>query len=224
MEGSVPLIDVRLLFSKTFDARYMSHLDLMRCFTRAVRHSNLPVWFTEGFNSHLYITFASPLSLGYESICETADIRLIGDTLCDGIPEKINSGLPFGIEVMNAAPAEMKPSAIAWARYIIELCGGYDEKLIAEKAASLLNQRITATKKTKKGAIKEIVLNDRVKSSSVSALDGCCYWDVILANSSENALNPQMLLNALFEQLGGETDHILVKRTQLLTESGEIFR
>ena len=218
------MIDVRLLFSKTFDARYMSHLDLMRCFTRAVRHSELPVWFTEGFNSHLYITFASPLSLGYESICETADIRLVGDTVCDNIPERINSGLPFGIEVMNAAPAVMKPPAIAWARYVIELCGGFETTQIAQTASLLLNDTLTAQKKTKKGTYKEIVINDRVRSSAVTATEDCCYWDVVVSNSSENSLNPQLLLNALFEKLGGETDHILVKRTQLLTDSGEIFR
>ena len=73
------MINVRLHFSKTFEAKYISHLDLARCFSRALKKSGLDLWYTEGFNTRLYLTFALPLSLGLESLCETVDIRLIND-------------------------------------------------------------------------------------------------------------------------------------------------
>ncbi|MBQ9964192.1 MAG: DUF2344 domain-containing protein, partial [Clostridia bacterium] len=57
---------MRITFSKTGSARYISHLDLNRTMTRAVRRAGLPIWYTEGFNRHPYLTFAAPLSLGYE--------------------------------------------------------------------------------------------------------------------------------------------------------------
>ena len=72
-------ITIRLVFSKTGKARYISHLDLNRAMIRAVRRARLPVWYTEGFNRHPYVTFAAPLSLGYEGMHETMDLRLEGE-------------------------------------------------------------------------------------------------------------------------------------------------
>ena len=56
--------DLRLFYTKTGSAKYISHLDVMRAFQRAFRRSKIPVWYTEGFHPHLYLTFALPLSLG----------------------------------------------------------------------------------------------------------------------------------------------------------------
>lgn len=42
--------DVRIRFAKTGKAKYISHLDLTRCFARAIFRAKIPLWFTEGFN------------------------------------------------------------------------------------------------------------------------------------------------------------------------------
>ena len=59
--------------------RFISHLDMTRFMSRTIRRAELPVWYTEGFNPHLYMTFALPLSLGFESDYEVVDIRLLDD-------------------------------------------------------------------------------------------------------------------------------------------------
>ena len=216
------MIDVRLRFSKLFGARYISHLDLMRCFQRAVRKSALPVWYTEGFNSHLYITFASPLSLGFESICEAADIRLSGDEPEQYMAERINSGLPFGVEVMSAGRAVMKPGEIAFSRYIIELGGEPASELAAAIEQTLLDPP-SVQKKTKKGGVREIDLKAGIAKSAVSTAGGLCFWDVTLASGSDDAVNPKLALEALSKTLGREPEHQLVKRTQLLTRDMRLF-
>ena len=71
--------NVRVFFRKTGDARFLSHLDVMRCFTRALKRSGFDVWYTQGFNTHIYLMFASPLSLGFESEYEPMDFRINGD-------------------------------------------------------------------------------------------------------------------------------------------------
>ena len=57
-------------FSKTDEAAYISHLDLMHCMQRVIARAQLPVWYTEGFNQHIYISVALPLSTGYSGECE----------------------------------------------------------------------------------------------------------------------------------------------------------
>ena len=56
------MINIRVFYHKTSRAKYISHLDIMRCMQRAVVRAGLPVWYTEGFNPHIYLTFSLPLS------------------------------------------------------------------------------------------------------------------------------------------------------------------
>ena len=60
---------------KKNEASYISLLDLQRVMQRVLKRSGLPVWHTLGFNPHIYMTFACPLSLGQESECECVDVK-----------------------------------------------------------------------------------------------------------------------------------------------------
>ena len=217
--------NIRLHFSKTFSARYISHLDLARTFARAIKHSGADVWYTEGFNSHLYLTFALPLSLGCESLCETCDIRLLRDEIDPYLRERINAGLPFGVEVFDVGEAVYKPGEIGFARYIVELA---DETLTAEEIraafdALLAEPSITVSKKTKKGGVREINIREWINETRVFVQGDCCYLDVVASAESERSFNPSLLLGALFARLGRETGHQLVKRTQILTKDRKNF-
>ena len=68
--------EVRLKFSKTGQAKYISHLDTNRVFSRAFSRAKINLWYTEGFNPRPYMSFSLPLSLGVESLCENVDIRI----------------------------------------------------------------------------------------------------------------------------------------------------
>ncbi|HBT64885.1 MAG TPA: hypothetical protein DEB10_09535, partial [Ruminococcaceae bacterium] len=83
--------EVRIRFRKIGRAKYISHLDLTRTMTRALRRAGIPIWYTEGFNRHPYVTFASPLSLGFEGLCESMDIRLVQDMPMEELVAVLNS-------------------------------------------------------------------------------------------------------------------------------------
>ncbi|MEA5051369.1 MAG: TIGR03936 family radical SAM-associated protein [Oscillospiraceae bacterium] len=211
--------NVRLHFSKLFDARYISHLDLLRCFTRAVKKSGLDVWYTEGFNTHIYLTFALPLSLGIESICDTADIRLVNDDFDSGLIDAINPHLPYGIEIFNADLAKMKTSDIAWARYIVEL---QDEVLAPQTMCAAARElfgadSIMAEKKAKRTGVQTVDIKPLVREWSAAAQGGMCRLELLLAAGNERSLNPNTALAPLFEKTGRYPDHCLVKRVQILT-------
>ena len=65
-------------FSKTDEAAYISHLDLMHCMQRIITRAKLPVWYTEGFNQHIYISIALPLSTGYSGEWVDAQFFVFG--------------------------------------------------------------------------------------------------------------------------------------------------
>ena len=65
----------RIKYSKGPELRFVSHLDLMRLFQRAVRRAGLPIGYSHGFNPHQLMSFGNPLSLGMTSIGEYCDFE-----------------------------------------------------------------------------------------------------------------------------------------------------
>ena len=49
----------RLLFEKTGDAVYLSHLDLMRVFQRAFKRADIMIWHSQGFSPRAYVSIAA---------------------------------------------------------------------------------------------------------------------------------------------------------------------
>ena len=72
---------VRIFFEKCGEAAYISLLDLQRVFHRMLKMSNLPVYYTQGFNPHIYLSFTCPLSLGQESLCESCEVKTEQETI-----------------------------------------------------------------------------------------------------------------------------------------------
>ena len=92
-------------FQKTGDMRFISHLDLMRLFQRALRRADLPVTITQGFNPRLKISIKRALKLGQESLDEALTVHL--SRRIDGaiFMELLNNNLPQGIRITKAQEA-----------------------------------------------------------------------------------------------------------------------
>ena len=67
---------VRIKFSKNGPLKFIGHLDVMRYFQKAIRRSSIPIAYSEGFNPHQIMSFASPLSVGHTSQGEYMDIEV----------------------------------------------------------------------------------------------------------------------------------------------------
>lgn len=57
-------------FYKHEQVMFVSHLDMQRLFQRAFRRADLPLAYSNGFNPHPLLSFATALSVGYTSDCE----------------------------------------------------------------------------------------------------------------------------------------------------------
>ena len=73
--NSTPIV-LRIKFRKVGKLQYISHLDLVRTMQKVIVRAGLPLWYTEGFNPKPKMVFASPLSIGTESVTEYMDVRL----------------------------------------------------------------------------------------------------------------------------------------------------
>jgi len=114
---------------------------------RAVHRAKLPIWYTEGFNRHPFITFALPLSLGYTGMRESMDMRLLEeDYPSEEIKAAFNRCLPDGIRVVDITEPKMKPAAIALADFEIRLSSRLDAEALEAKMKEMREaQKIFAT-------------------------------------------------------------------------------
>lgn len=83
--------------------RFISHLDLMRLFQRALRRSMLPITITKGFNPHPKISINKALRLGVESEKEEATFYLDrADVKPEEFKDRLNGQLPEGLRIKDA--------------------------------------------------------------------------------------------------------------------------
>lgn len=106
-------VKVRLEFSKTGKARFLSHLETVRIFARAARRAKIPVRYTEGFHPQPKITFGPALPVGMESLVECVDIELANGITAEEVKDQLNAELPQGFRVMSGGEIPLKTSAIA---------------------------------------------------------------------------------------------------------------
>ena len=211
---------VRLVFSKTGRARYISHLDLNRAMIRALRRAKLPIWYTEGFNRHPSVTFASPLSLGYEGLHETMDLRLEKEMPVEELVSRLNAVLPEGLRVLCAAAAVRKPGEIASARYELT----FDCPACAVRAL-LERDSLPVEKRTKKKTMKTVDLKPALAASAWDLREEGegCRLELTLPCGTES-LNPGLLIEALKAVPGMGGTGCRVRRLEIFTSDGEPFR
>lgn len=187
----------RVTFSKTGMGKYISHLDLLRCFTRAIQRSGLPVVYSQGFNPHQKMTFALPLPIGVTSECETVDIQFEDSAADDEIMEKLNCNLPMDIKALSVGEPVHKAADIVAAEYRMEAAA---QDMVSEKKIQAFfgQAEVLVSKRTKKKGEKQINLLDFVRSWEITGLaeQGFCLR-VILDAGGERNLKPDSLAQAL---------------------------
>ncbi len=195
----------RVVFSKTGMGKYISHLDLLRCFTRAIQRSGLPVVYSQGFNPHQKMTFSLPLPIGVTSSCETVDIQFEDGIDASEIMEKLSANLPMDIQVIDVHLPQTKAADIIAAEYEMQ---AITDDMVAEEALRKFfgSGEVVVTKKTKKKGEKQINLMDYLHAWEIEEItrDGFCLR-VVLDAGGERNLKPDILGNAIGEYLGCDT-------------------
>lgn len=211
---------VRIWFEKKGMIRYISHLDLMRTVTRAVRRSEIPLWYTEGFNPHPYMTFSLPLSLGTESECESMDIKIEGNITDGEIFEKLKAVMPDGINVTAVTEPVFDPKEIAYGEFTLDFDGEFDREKTKEAIRNLLSQdEIIIRKPGKKGhkkVMKELDLKPLIFEPEISDTENGVRLFVRLPAGSKTNVNPSLLADLIQKEAGSGV--CLITRKRLLKE------
>lgn len=217
--------NLRIRFTKTGRAVYISHLDLMRTMQRAFLRAELPLKYSEGFNPHAQISFALPLSVGTASLCELMDFRLKDYMSISEIPLRLNRALPEGLEVLEAYEWENKFKHIKW----LDVDGvfDYDDRAPADMLPGLMDffarDSLVIRRKTKSG-MNDVDIAPSIRSVAFDLGTGCIKLKALIS-AQEPTLNPELLPTAL-EQLAPELkpDFAAFTRVQIYDMDMNIFK
>lgn len=182
-------------------AKYISHLDLLRCFTRSIMRSGLPVEYSQGFNPHQKMTFALPLPVGVTSECEFVDISFEdGATTDDTIKEQLNLNLPPDIRIISVGDISSRAADIVCAEYTVTLHS--DTEIDPETATNFFaSDEVIVMKRTKKKIDKPINLMDYIRAWEIlESTENSLTLRLVLDAGGERNLKPDMLLFALCER------------------------
>jgi len=200
--------------------KFVSHLDMNRFMARLIAKSGIPIWYTEGFNQHIYMNFAVPLSLGFEGNYEIMDIRLVDDNYpLEDCLNALKNACPPDIEFFAITEGEMHMKTIGFA----EFCLSFEEFTLETTQALeafLSRDTILCQKTGKKGKVKEIDLIPKIKSYSITE-DGV---NLILVAGSEDNLNPSLVMSEFFTQCGIEPIFYTVSRNMIYNKEMEQFK
>lgn len=207
------------VFEKGERIRHIGHLDIQRSVQRGLRRSGLPVAYSNGFNPHILITFASALSTGACGLREIMDVTMAEEVTAEEFLERMNKAMPPEMRLSEARALDQKhPALMASLR-----AAKYDllirdpeqaEKLAAAIPGMMEKETVMAMRKTKT-ALKECDIKPLIhelKSEGQHIL-------ATLTLTEREACKPGMLTEALAREAGIEGEiRMLVTRTALLGE------
>ena len=92
---------LRVRFSRGEAIKFISHLDIIRLWQRALNRAGLPLAYSEGFNPHPRISLAAPLALGVTSEAELMDIYLSRWSSPHAFTDAVTRQLPEGVAIQQ---------------------------------------------------------------------------------------------------------------------------
>ena len=133
---------LRVTFAKGEEVKYISHLDLMRLWERALRRAEVPVLHSQGYNPRPKISFAAPLAVGITGQREMMDVMLERPLAPLDFATAVNRQLPVGVtlvevqEVYATLPALQ--TQVQGAEYLATVAVSEDTRQLEERITSLL--------------------------------------------------------------------------------------
>lgn len=214
---------LRLEITKGEEIRYISHLDYASAMERAIIRAKLPVAYSEGFNPHMKISFASALAVGVTSQAEYIDIECKEEIDVNQAVEHLKATLPMGIRIKGAAymqgnvPALM--AIVNLATYEITVSLLAEDIGIIEDSIRWFNEAeaVLYTRESPKGK-KEIEIKQYMaKPITLTALEKAVRLILEIRITPTGSIKPGEVLGALVAMfdLPVDIDNLLIHRTGL---------
>ena len=210
-----------LKYSRGGAARYISHLDMQRAFGRAVRRAQLPAEYSQGFNPHIVMSFASPLSVGYATNGDYVELTLTGQMDGEEIMRALNAVLPPDIRILHVRPAAQNEKKLMANNYSASYTLHFhfeNEKdcvkiVDATERLRAAKRYVTEDRRGRELDIRPLILGIGTEDGKTVSMR--------LKNASDGALNPAVVLAVLEKETGRAADCDICREDCFAYRNGE---
>lgn len=192
---------IRVWFTKGERVQYISHLDVLRFWERAIRRAGLPLSYSQGFTPHPKLAFASPLPVGFTAEREVMDVTLDERVPVDEFRERLTVEATEDLSVvavqevaLSAAPPQ---AAMLWADYRAVIPGLTPGE--ADEAVGGFVLRESLPWREERGErVREYDLRQATANLRWTALEGGVEVRMRLRADQELTARPEAVISAIF--------------------------
>lgn len=225
---------LRLAVKKDGALQFLSHLDFARAVRLVIIRAGLPICYSEGFNPHMKLSFASALGVGVSADIEYMDMELEEPIPVQEVIDRMNRTSPNGFAVLDGKYVDAKATKLmAAANYAVyDLMGPLQGTTTQEALSAQLNafneaRDVTYEKTSIKGKQKTRLIN--VKDHVVEPITGIIQDDRIVLRvgiyqTAEGGIKPSQVWEVLGKQfsLPIDTDMMLARRRGIYHRHGNV--
>lgn len=206
-KGSALRVRYLIKYNKGAAIKFVSHLDMMRNIQRTFKRSGLPTSYSQGFNPHMKLSIAQPLSVGVYSEGEYMDVEFDEEVAEAEIRNRFNAVAPEDIKIIDVLKIDKKyyddgkkieqsMAAVMEAKYSIKMKYKDTTKLTEELENELKKAEWMTLKKSKSGE-KMVNIRPMVKKFAYTIENNVLNIDALVACGSRENLSPELICNYL---------------------------
>ncbi len=193
---------LRITFTRGEAAKYITHLDVMRFWERALRRAGLPVAYSEGFSPHAQIALAAPLPVGTTSDAELMDVFMAERIAPKTLIQQLSPQLPAGIAIVSVEEVGMALPAlqadVRFAEYDVDVPASDPGVDVASAIERFLAAASIPWQHKREDEVKSYDIRVLVEAIDLIARDGdVLRLRVRLKNDSSGSGRPEQVVAAL---------------------------
>lgn len=220
-------------YTKESDIKFIAHLDLMRTIQKTIRRSGVPATYSKGFNPHLKLSIAQPLSVGVYSSGEYMDLPLSEELDTQEVLDKLNAKSAAGIKftactkIIDVEGEKKHPQAMALidaCSYRIRVKYNNTNNLKEELAEMLKDSEWKTIKKTKKGE-REVDIKALVYKLEYEVTDSELIIETLIQSGSREHLSADLLVEYIKSRTtnANEDAFVDIKREEMYYLNGDKY-
>ena len=214
---------LRVTFSKGAQLRYITHLDLMRFWERALRRADVPIAYSEGFSPHPQLSLASPLPVGVTASAELMDVFLSVQTPPIAFMRALRPQLPPGLSLESVEEVDLAlpsiQSQMLAAEFRAELPEGVEISRLNRRIETILALETLSWKHNREREVRNYDLRPLIQE--LRLVEDCSPASIVMRLQSDNSATgrPDQVLACLEMEAG-----LSIERTRLILASAESGR
>jgi radical SAM-linked protein len=213
-------------YHKGREIALISHLDIQRTLQRAFRRAGLPLLYSNGYNPHPQMSFATAAATGMTSDCEWFEVQLSEQIEPEEFLRRANAVMPADLSLSGAFEAPENFGSLAAklraAEYLVSLT--FWEPVLKQKLDSALEEMLSGEiiiNKRTKGGIRPADMRPYILRVSVGPVEGEKAALLVLGKlQADGGLRVDAFIDALLERLDAHAAYEIHRTNMFFAEDG----